>query len=101
MHGGRQADRAACHLFRLRDADGDRLGNSDHPIERLNGDCDFSLLSCECAGTQARADDALVAADRGLDEATTAVVGCLLPSDPALLRNGADVTVALTRSLVG
>jgi hypothetical protein len=37
VHGGKQADRVACHLFRLRDADGDRLGDSDHPIERLNG----------------------------------------------------------------
>ena len=47
VHGARQADRIACRLFRLRDADGDRLGDSDHPIERLNGNCDFCLLSCE------------------------------------------------------
>ena len=67
MHRDRQTDRVACNLFRLRDADGDRLGDSDHPIERLDADCDFSLLSRERAGTQARADDALVAADRGLD----------------------------------
>src|SRR4051812_46898076 len=100
VHGGRQADRVACHLFRLRDADGDRLCDSGHPIERLNGDCDFSLLSCERAGTQARTDDALVAADRGLDETTTAVAGCLLSSHPTLLRNGADMAVALTRSVV-
>ena len=52
VHRGREADRVACHLFRLRDADGDRLGDSDHQIERPNGDCDFSLLSCERAGTQ-------------------------------------------------
>ena len=30
VHGDRQADRVACHPFRLRGADGDRLGNSDH-----------------------------------------------------------------------
>jgi hypothetical protein len=87
------------NLFRLHDADGDRLGNLDHSIKRFNGDRDFSLLSCEVAGTQARADDAFVATDRRLDETTTAVAGCLLPSHPAFLRNGADVAVALTRSL--
>jgi hypothetical protein len=89
------------HQFRLRDAHSDRLGNSDHPIERLNGDCDFTLLSREGAGTQPRADQGFVAAHRGLDEATTAVAGCLLPSHSALLGNGADVTVALTLRIAG
>jgi hypothetical protein len=104
VQGGKEADRVACRLsicsgYPTRTEIG--LAISDHPIERRNGDGDFSLLSCEGTGTQARTDGLFVAADRGLDEATTAVTGCLLPNHPALLRNRADVAVALTRSVAG
>ena len=77
------------------------LATSGSPIERLNGDCDFSLLSGEHSGTQARTDDPFILADRSLDEATTAVAGRLLPSHPALLGDGANVTVALPLHVTG
>ena len=76
------------------EANGYWLRDSDHAVENMNGDGDLTALSVVRARTQRRANDMLVASDRGLNEAAAAVTGRFLPRHAALLRDELDVTVS-------
>ncbi len=74
----------------------DRLGGSDHPIQRLDADGHLSHLGLVITGTQVVSDDRFVTAERRLDQRSTAIVGGFLPGYAAEF---ADHLICRPRSL--
>jgi hypothetical protein len=69
------------------DADGDGLGGADHAIEHLEREGSLGPLAGRATGAQLGADQALVPADGGFAEGSSAAPRRLLPGHPALLRH--------------
>ena len=69
------------------DADGDGLGGADHAIEHLEREGSLGPLAGQATGAQLGADQALVSADGGFAEGSSAAPRRLLPGHPALLRH--------------
>jgi len=77
----------------------DRLGGSDHAIQRLDADGDFRHLGMVITGTQAVSDDRFVLAERRLNQRSTAIVGGFLPGHAAVILDHLDMPIAFGRAL--
>src|SRR5215469_3519262 len=77
------------------DTNGERLGDTDHAVQRLDCDRDFTFLSSQVASPQLRSNQMLVSTDCGFHEVASAVTSRPLPTHTALLRDKLDVLVAL------
>src|ERR1700753_1484026 len=79
----------------LRNADGLRASERKHAVEDVDSDRDFGVLPGIGPRPRAVADDLLKPADRGLDSATSVIVGGFLAADPAMPGDALQMQVAL------
>jgi len=78
LRGGNAAGFGARLTVRRREVI--RVCNLDHAIEHLRPECNLALPAWHLPGAQLRPNQALVAADRGLNQAAPFMSGCLPPS---------------------